>query len=143
MLKPRRLRPVRHRAGESGGDYAGFSADAYYVKVRSAIALSALSAAQVAELPTLGYSPSDFLVGCGFAGCPGDAEITSEVKSVFNQYPALEPPNLVYVQTLDRAVYLTGRVNTETECELAQSLADHVAGVTRVVNSINTGYQGH
>jgi osmotically-inducible protein OsmY len=80
---------------------------------------------------------------CGFAGCPGDAKITAEVKSVFNRYPELEPPNLVYVQTLDRVVYLTGQVNTETELELAQSLASHVAGVKRVVNSINTGYQGH
>jgi predicted porin len=46
-----------------GGDYAGFSADAYYVKVRSAIALAALSAPQVAELPTLGFSPSNSLAG--------------------------------------------------------------------------------
>jgi predicted porin len=44
-----------------GGDYAGFSADAYYAKVKSAIALSALSAAQVGQLPTLGYSPSNAL----------------------------------------------------------------------------------
>ena len=80
---------------------------------------------------------------CGFAGCPGDAQITAEVTSLFNQYPVLEPPNLVYVQTLDRVVYLTGQVNTETERELAESLASHAAGVTRVVNSINMGYQGH
>jgi predicted porin len=48
-----------------GGDYAGFSADAYYVKVNSAIALGALSAAQVATLPTLtpGFSPSNSLTG--------------------------------------------------------------------------------
>lgn len=46
-----------------GGDYAGFSADAYYVKVKSAISLGALSAAQVATLPTLGYSPSNALTG--------------------------------------------------------------------------------
>jgi predicted porin len=46
-----------------GGDYAGFSADAYYVKVKSAIALSSLSAAQVTELPTLGFSPSNSLAG--------------------------------------------------------------------------------
>ncbi len=58
-------------------------------------------------------------------------------------YLELEPPNLIYVQTLDRVVYLTGQVNTETELELAQSLALHVPGVTRVVNSINMGYQGH
>ena len=44
-----------------GGDYAGFSADAYYVKVKSAIAFSALSAAAVAQLPTLGLSPSNAL----------------------------------------------------------------------------------
>ena len=80
---------------------------------------------------------------CGFAGCPGDARITAEVTALFEQYPELEPPNLIYVQTLDRVVYLTGQVNTETELELAQSLALRVAGVARVVNSINTGYQGH
>ena len=34
-----------------GGDYAGFSGDVYYVKVKSAIALSALSTAQIATLP--------------------------------------------------------------------------------------------
>jgi osmotically-inducible protein OsmY len=80
---------------------------------------------------------------CGFAGCPGDARITAEVTAQFARYPELEPPNLISVQTLDRVVYLTGQVNTETELELAQSLALRVAGVTRVVNSINTGYQGH
>jgi osmotically-inducible protein OsmY len=79
---------------------------------------------------------------CGFAGCPGDAKITADVRALFNQYPALQPPNLVYVQTLDHVVYLTGQVNTDTERDLAQSVARHVAGVGRVVNSINTGYQG-
>jgi predicted porin len=46
-----------------GGDYAGFSADAYYVKVKSALSLGALSAAQVATLPGLGISPSSALTG--------------------------------------------------------------------------------
>ena len=46
-----------------GGEYAGFSADAYYVKVKSAIALGALSAPQLATLPTLGFSPSNSLTG--------------------------------------------------------------------------------
>jgi predicted porin len=44
-----------------GGDYAGFSADAYYVKVKSAIALASLSAAQVTGLPALGFSVSNSL----------------------------------------------------------------------------------
>ena len=46
-----------------GGDYGGFSADAYYVKVKSAIALSPLSAAQVTDLPATGFSLSNSLVG--------------------------------------------------------------------------------
>jgi predicted porin len=46
-----------------GGDFAGFSADAYYTKVKSAIALSALSAAQVEGLPALGDSPDKSLAG--------------------------------------------------------------------------------
>jgi len=44
-----------------GGQYAGLSLDAYYSKVNSAITASALTAAQVAELPTLGYSASNTL----------------------------------------------------------------------------------
>jgi osmotically-inducible protein OsmY len=80
---------------------------------------------------------------CGLSGCPGDAQITAEVTAQFNHYPELEPPNLIHVQTLNRVVYLTGQLNTETERELAESLASHVAGVKRVVNSINMGYQGH
>ena len=40
-----------------GGDYAGFSIDGYYAKAHDAIAAAALSAAQVALLPGLGFSP--------------------------------------------------------------------------------------
>jgi osmotically-inducible protein OsmY len=79
---------------------------------------------------------------CGFAGCPGDANITADVRALFNRYPALEPPNLIYVQTLDHVVYLTGQVNTDAERILAKSVALQAMGVTQVVNSINLGYQG-
>ena len=80
---------------------------------------------------------------CGWSGCPGDARITADVRTRLNQYPELEPPNLIYVQTLDRVVYLTGQVNTDTERMLAKSVALQAAEVTRVVNSINLSYQGH
>src|ERR1700730_6269961 len=40
-----------------GGEYAGASVDAYYVKVKDAVAISALSAAQVAALPGLCPNP--------------------------------------------------------------------------------------
>jgi predicted porin len=47
--------------GDIGGRYAGLSVDAYYSKVNSAITASSLSAAQVAQLPALGYSASNSL----------------------------------------------------------------------------------
>jgi hypothetical protein len=76
---------------------------------------------------------------CGF-GCPGDAKITSEVHAMFQQHAALEPPNLIYVQTLDHVVYLNGLVDTEGERLTAASVAGQVPGVTRVVNSIGLSY---
>jgi predicted porin len=42
-----------------GGNFAGASLDAYYSKANSAITAAALTAAQVAELPGLGYSSAD------------------------------------------------------------------------------------
>jgi predicted porin len=40
-----------------GGEYAGLSVDAYYSKIKDAVALAALSAPQVADLPTLCPNP--------------------------------------------------------------------------------------
>ncbi len=44
-----------------GAEFAGASLDAYYSKLNSAITASALSSAQVAKLPALGYSVSNSL----------------------------------------------------------------------------------
>jgi predicted porin len=44
-----------------GGEYGGLSIDAYYSKINNAITASALTAAQVAGLPALGYSTSNAL----------------------------------------------------------------------------------
>jgi predicted porin len=44
-----------------GGQYADASVDAYYSKFNSAITATSLTAAQVAELPALGYSASNSL----------------------------------------------------------------------------------
>jgi len=73
---------------------------------------------------------------CGLHGCPGDAEITTQVRALFNQHPALEPPNLLQVQTLDHVVYLYGMVDTGMESDLAVSIASAVPGVRQVQNSI-------
>jgi len=48
---------------ELGAEYAGASIDAYYSKFDSAVSAATLSAAQVAELPTLGYSVNNTLAG--------------------------------------------------------------------------------
>jgi predicted porin len=46
-----------------GVEFAGASIDAYYSEVNSAISSAPLSAAQVAQLPALGYSVSNSLAG--------------------------------------------------------------------------------
>jgi osmotically-inducible protein OsmY len=79
---------------------------------------------------------------CGLAGCPGDAKITHNVQTLMAQYPALEAPNLIRVQTTDHVVYLYGEVNTELERSTAESVARAVPGVTRVVDSISFEYGG-
>jgi len=44
-----------------GGEFAGASVDAYYSKINDAITAASLTAAQVAELPKLGYSVTNSL----------------------------------------------------------------------------------
>jgi len=46
-----------------GAEYAGASVDAFYTKVKDAVSVSALSAAQVTELPTLGLSSANSVSG--------------------------------------------------------------------------------
>lgn len=79
---------------------------------------------------------------CGFSGCPGDAQITADIEALIRQHPAIEPPNSVRVQTVDRVVYLYGQVDTEQQREIAENLSHQVAGVRRVVDSINFSFQG-
>lgn len=73
---------------------------------------------------------------CGLYGCRGDAGITAEVEAQLAHYPALQAPNSVRVQTLDRVVYLYGLVDTDLERQLAESVATEAADQARVVDSI-------
>ena len=79
---------------------------------------------------------------CGFHGCPGDATVTAEVWAGFDQHPALGPPNLLHVQTLDHVVYLSGQVTTDLQREIAASVALEATGGARIVNSIALTYEG-
>ena len=79
---------------------------------------------------------------CGTAGCAGDAQITAEVRSLLSQYPELDAPNRVYVQTLDRVVYLSGELTTELQRDTAEAVARRVTGERGVVDTISLEYAG-
>jgi osmotically-inducible protein OsmY len=79
---------------------------------------------------------------CGSAGCPGDAKITTEVRALLNQHPALGPPNQIYVQTLDGVVYLTGQVATDLQRDSAEAVAHEAPDVSRIMNTIALTYAG-
>jgi osmotically-inducible protein OsmY len=79
---------------------------------------------------------------CGLTGCPGDAQITAHVQARLQQHPVLAAPNLVYVQTLDGVVYLSGQVATDLQRATAESAAREAAGAQRVVDSIALPYTG-
>jgi osmotically-inducible protein OsmY len=79
---------------------------------------------------------------CGVAGCPSDAQITAGVRSLLSQHPELGPPNEVYVQTVDRVVYLSGEVATGLQRDTAEAVARRAPGERRVVNTIALEYNG-
>jgi osmotically-inducible protein OsmY len=99
-----------------------------------------MSKSRALHLVTLGLVIAGVLSGCatfekcGFKGCPGDAQITANVKALFDRHPELGTS--VEVQTLDHVVYLYGLVDTPFESEIAKSVAVEAPGVTRVVSTI-------
>jgi len=79
---------------------------------------------------------------CGLEGCAGDAQLRAEVLARLDQYPALAPPNQVYVQALDGVVYLSGQVQTDLQREDAEWAATQAAPGHRVVDNIALSYTG-
>ena len=79
---------------------------------------------------------------CGWQGCPGDQQITAAIKALYAEHPELSPPNILYVQTLDGVVYLSGQVSTGLQRTIAEELAHQPEGVRRVVSSISLIYRG-
>jgi osmotically-inducible protein OsmY len=78
---------------------------------------------------------------CGFAGCPGDAQISADVYALFDQHQSLAP-GAVSVQTLDGVVYLYGVVDTDLMRTEAQQIAMQAPHVKKVVNSIGVQNAG-
>ena len=79
---------------------------------------------------------------CGVGGCPGDAEITAAVQAAYGQHADLQPPNMINVQTINRVVYLYGLVATDLQRQIAESVAQQVPNVAKVVNSIGVSGNG-
>jgi osmotically-inducible protein OsmY len=65
-----------------------------------------------------------------------NAQVTRDVRALLAQHAELGPPNLIYVQTLDHVVYLTGFVSEGTMRTTAGEVALAAPGVRRVVNTI-------
>jgi osmotically-inducible protein OsmY len=74
---------------------------------------------------------------CGPGGCPGDAQITANVRTQLNQHPDLQGISSIGVQTLDHVVYLSGEVSEGLMKETAGTIARKTPGVTRVENEIS------
>ncbi len=71
------------------------------------------------------------LLGSALSACAAfaapdarDAHITADVKARLAEYPELQAPNSLDVQTLHQVVYLRGLMETPFEIALAASLAD-------------------
>jgi osmotically-inducible protein OsmY len=80
---------------------------------------------------------SGAIAGCAtYGGDPGDAKITANVEKRLREDPETAPPNVIYVQTSNHVVYLSGLVDTRIEKEKAEADAREIAGVTDVVNTI-------
>jgi osmotically-inducible protein OsmY len=73
---------------------------------------------------------------CGLHGCPGDADLGKTVQESINQHTGLGAPNSIRVTALDHVVYLNGQVDYGLERSTAESVANQVPGVTKVVNNL-------
>jgi hypothetical protein len=67
---------------------------------------------------------------------PVDQQITADVDAKFEQHAELQAPYLLRVQTISRIAYLNGTVSTGLRHDGAESVANEVHGVAKVVHSI-------
>ena len=110
--------------------------------MRGAQALGALAGVASALAMLSGCAAYRVYQKCGYNGCPGDQQISVEVRALLSQHAELLPPNLIYVQTLDGVVYLSGQVATELQRDTATAVAREAPGVRDAVDMIALEYQG-
>jgi len=63
------------------------------------------------------------------------SRLTGRPESI-NQHTGLGAPNSIRVTALDHVVYLNGQVDYGLERSTAESVANQVPGVTKVVNNL-------
>lgn len=106
----------------------------------NALARKSPTAAKRARAFVAALTLASALSGCAVfphsSNAPADQRITDNVEKRFGQYAELEPPNLLGIQTINGVVYLHGIVATALQRADAESAANEVMGVTKVVNSI-------
>jgi osmotically-inducible protein OsmY len=73
---------------------------------------------------------------CGLRGCPGDADLSKNVQESINQHMGSAAPDSIRVTTLDHVVYLNGQVDYGLQRSTAESVANQVPGVAKVVNNL-------
>jgi osmotically-inducible protein OsmY len=71
---------------------------------------------------------------CGLNGCGADTQISKEVNGRMNQHWQFRPD--VNVETANSVVYLWGVVNTDTERDAAEAIAQNTPGVRKVVSNV-------
>jgi osmotically-inducible protein OsmY len=91
--------------------------------------------AAVAVLIACACSACANLPRCDSLSCREDALITTEVRSLLSDHPALNA-NAIGVQTWNHVVYLYGLVDTNVERSSAEAAALGAKGALRVVDSI-------
>ena len=79
---------------------------------------------------------------CGYRGCPGDQEVSEQVRALLREHTELLPPNLIYVHTVDGVVYLDCQVATDLQRDTAVAVARQAPGAREVVDMIALEFQG-
>ena len=105
--------------------------------------ITALRTAVTALLLTAALSGCATYRKCGFAGCPGDAEITAAVNKEIENHPDFGPVGNFNVKTLDGVVYISGKVDTDLQKQAVEDVLSTVPNVRRVVNSVYTNNISH
>jgi osmotically-inducible protein OsmY len=95
-----------------------------------------------AVLQAAAFSAFAATANCPVGGCAGDAKISEDVRTALFHDAQFSGDNGINVQTRDGVVYLSGQVDTDAQRKSAEAVARRVAGVKRVVASLNLRSNG-